>query len=286
MSSIFGGLFGGGDENEAEAAAGAAGASESGSGGESAAAAAGGMLSMSLLGHLEELRRTLFRAGIVAAVLVATSWAFSDRLLDALIVRLIGNQKALALTPSESFSARMEIALWTGGLIAVPYILFEIWRFVAPGLKRNERHFAMPWMIASGVLLYLGIAFAIELLLPAMVGMLMSFGTAHVEARVSVSSLLHFSVELAAGCGLLFQMPLLLCLLAWYGLVSPSALWKAWRHAVFFIALAAAVITPGDGPSMLILTAPLVLLYFISVIVAWMLWRARGRPSRSRGRFA
>jgi len=245
-----------------------------------------GAISMPLLGHLEELRRTLFRTAIVAIVLVGAAWAFSDRLLDALIVRLLGSQKALALTPGESFSARMEIALWTGGLIAVPYILFEIWRFVAPGLKKNERHFAMPWMVASGALLYTGIVFAIELLLPAMVSMLMSFGTAHVEARVSVSSLLHFAVKLAAGCGLLFQMPLLLCLLAWYGLVSPAALWKAWRHAVFFIALAAAIITPGDGPSMLILTAPLVVLYFLSVLVAWLLWRARGRPARSRGRFA
>lgn len=265
MTTLFRGLLGGGDEGEGQ--------------GESQG-------SMPLLGHLEELRRTFFRAAIVVLVLVAASWAFSDRLLDALIVRLIGNQKALALTPGESFSARMELALWTGGLIAVPYLLFEVWRFVAPGLKRNERHFALPWMIASGFLLYGGIAFSVELLLPAMVGMLMSFGTSHVEARVSVSSLLHFAVKLSAGCGLLFQMPLVLCLLAWYGLVSPAALWKAWRHAVFFIALAAAIITPGDGPSMLILTTPLVILYFISVIVAWILWRARGRPTRSRGRFA
>ncbi|HEX7079334.1 MAG TPA: twin-arginine translocase subunit TatC [Candidatus Eisenbacteria bacterium] len=262
MTRLFSGIFGG-----------------DGEGGDGGGA-------MPLLGHLEELRRTMFRAALVAIVLVAASWAFSDRLLDALIVRLIGNQKALALTPGESFSARMEIALWTGGLIAVPYLLFEIWRFVAPGLKKNERHFAMPWMIASGVLLYSGIAFAVELLLPAMVGMLQSFATPHVESRVSVSALLHFAVKLAAGCGLLFQMPLVLCLLAWYGLVSPAALWKAWRHAVFFIALGAAVVTPGDGPSMLILTAPLVILYFISVLVAWILWRARGRPLKSRGRFA
>ncbi|HLQ67756.1 MAG TPA: twin-arginine translocase subunit TatC [Candidatus Limnocylindrales bacterium] len=241
---------------------------------------------MSLLEHLDELRSTLVRVAIVAVILVGAAWAFSDRLLDALLVRLIGNQKALALTPGEAFNARMQVALWTGGLIAVPYVLLEAWRFVAPGLKKNERKFAMPWMVASGLLLYAGIAFAVELLLPAMVGMLQSFATPRIEARVSVGSLLSFAVKLAAGCGLLFQMPLVLCLLAWFGIVSPRALWRAWRHAVFFIALGAAIITPGDGPSMLILTAPLVVLYFMSVGVAWALWRARGRPARDRGLFA
>jgi sec-independent protein translocase protein TatC len=241
---------------------------------------------MPLLEHLDELRSALFRVAIVALVLVGTAWALSGRLLDALIYRLIGDQKALALTPGEAFSARMQVALWSGALVAVPYLLLEAWRFVAPGLKREERRFAVPWMVASGVLLYAGVAFAIELLLPAMVGMLQSFATPRIESRVSVSSLLGFAVKLAAGCGLLFQMPLVLCLLAWFGIVSPRALWRAWRHAVFFIALGSAVITPGDGPSMLILTVPLVVLYFLSVAVAWALWRARGRPDRDRGTFA
>lgn len=242
--------------------------------------------SMPILSHLEELRSTLVRCAIVGVILIGTAWAFSDRLLDGLIVRLIGDQKALALTPGEAFSARMELSLWTGGLVGVPYLLLEAWRFVAPGLKKDERHFALPWMLCSGVLLYTGILFAIELLLPTMIHMLQSFSTAHMESRVSVSSLLHFAVKLAAGCGLVFQMPLVLCLLAWFGIVSPAALWRQWRHAVFFIALGSAVITPGDGPSMLILMVPLVALYFVSVIVALLLWRARGRPLRQRGTLA
>ena len=241
---------------------------------------------MSLLDHLDELRRSLFRAALVAVVLVAAAWAFSDRLLDALIVRLIGDQKALAITPGEAFSARMNVALWTGGLVAVPYLLLEAWRFVAPGLKREERRFAIPWMLASGVLLYAGIAFALELLLPTMVGMLQSFATPHIESRVSVASLLGFAIKLAAGCGLLFQMPLVLCLLAWFGIVSPRALARGWRHAIFFIVLGSAIITPGDGPSMFLLAIPLVLLYFLSVVIAWFLWRARGRGASDRGTYA
>ena len=241
---------------------------------------------MPLLEHLDELRKSLFRAGLVALVLVGAAWVFSDRLLDALIVRLIGDQKALALTPGEAFSARMNVALWAGGLVAVPYLLLEAWRFVAPGLKREERRFAIPWMVASGALLYAGIAFAVELLLPAMVGMLQSFATPHIESRVSVSSLLGFAIKLAAGCGLLFQMPLVICMLAWFGIVSPRALLRAWRHAIFFIALGSAVITPGDGPSMFILAVPLAALYFISVVVAWFLWKAQGRTRDERGTFA
>ncbi len=232
---------------------------------------------MSFLEHLDELRRAIGRAGIVAIILIAVAWFFSDRLLDALIGHLLHGERALALTPGEAFSTRMQVALWSGGLVAVPYVLLEAWWFVAPGLKKTERHFAIPWMMASALLLYSGVIFALELLLPAMVGMLRSFATAQMEARVSVSSLLDFSVKLAAGCGLLFQMPLVLCLAAWFGLVSPRILARRWRHAIFFIALGAAVITPGDGPSMLILAAPLIVLYFLSVFLSWILWRVRGR---------
>lgn len=232
---------------------------------------------MSFLDHLDELRRMLGRAVLVAGVLIAVAWFFSDRLLDALITHLLHGERALALTPGEAFSTRMQVALWTGGLVAVPYVLLEAWWFVAPGLKKTERHFAIPWMVASALLLYSGVIFALELLLPAMVTMLRSFATGQMEARVSVTSLLDFSVKLAAGCGLLFQMPLVLCLAAWFGLVSPRILARRWRHAILFIALGAAVVTPGDGPSMLILAAPLVLLYFLSVLLAWLLWRVRGR---------
>jgi len=232
---------------------------------------------MSFLDHLDEMRRSLARAAVVAVILIAVAWAFSDRLLDALISYLLHGERALALTPGEAFSARMQVALWTGGLVAVPYVFLEAWWFVAPGLKKTERHFAVPWMVASAVLLYSGVVFALELLLPTMVTMLRSFATPMMEARVSVTSLLDFTVKLAAGCGLLFQMPLVICLAAWFGMISPRRLARGWRHAIFFIALGAAIVTPGDGPSMLILAAPLIVLYFISVLMAWVLWRARGR---------
>jgi sec-independent protein translocase protein TatC len=237
---------------------------------------------MSFLDHLEELRKSLFRVFLVALVLIAAAWAFSARLLDALIVLLAPGQKVLALAPAEAFSARMNVALWTGGLLAVPYLMFEAWRFVAPGLLRDERRFALPWMVASAALLYVGIAFALQILLPMMVGMLAGFATPHIESRLSLSGLLGFAIQLGAGCGLLFQLPLVLCLLVWFGVVTPMFLARAWRHAIFFIALGSAIITPGDGPSMLVLALPLILLYFLSVGVAWLLWRAKGRKAEVR----
>ncbi len=232
---------------------------------------------MTFLDHLDELRRSLVRAGIVAIILVAAGWAFSGQLLEGLIATLVPGQQVLALAPAEAFSARMNVALWMGILAAVPYLMFEAWRFVAPGLKKDERRFAIPWMVASVVLLYTGITFAVKLLLPMMFGMLAGFATPHVESRIALGAMLGFAIQLAAGCGILFQLPLALCLLAWFGIVSPRMLWRAWRHAVFFIALGSAIITPGDGPSMLVLAVPLVVLYFISVFVAWLLWKARGR---------
>ena len=238
---------------------------------------------MTFLDHVEELRAAVWRSATVALILIATAWFFSGRILDALILYLLRGQKALALSPTEAFSARIEVALWTGGLVAFPYVMFELWRFVSPGLKKTEQRFAIPWMVASAGLLYLGIAFSVELLLPMIVRMLQSFAGEQVESRMSLLSLLHFSVKMSAGCGLLFQLPLVLCLLAWFGVVSPRVLARHWRHAIFFIALAAAVVTPGDGPSMLVLSAPLVLLYFVSLVFAWAIWRSRWKARREPG---
>ncbi len=238
---------------------------------------------MTFLDHVEELRAAVWRSATVALILIATAWFFSGRILDALILYLLRGQKALALSPTEAFSARIEVALWTGGLVAFPYVMFELWRFVSPGLRKTEQRFAIPWMVASAGLLYLGIAFSVELLLPMIVRMLQSFAGEQVESRMSLLSLLHFSVKMSAGCGLLFQLPLVLCLLAWFGVVSPRVLARHWRHAIFFIALAAAVVTPGDGPSMLVLSAPLVLLYFVSLVFAWAIWRSRWKARREPG---
>jgi len=241
---------------------------------------------MSFLDHIEELRASVWRSAVVALILISAAWFYSGRLLDALILWLLKGQKVLALTPTEAFSARIELSLWTGGVVALPYVMFELWRFVAPGLKRNERIFAIPWMIASSGLLYLGIWFALDLLLPMIVQMLQSFATTQVEARISLLSLLHFTVKMAAGCGLLFQMPLVLCLLAYFGVCSPTMLARKWRHAIFFIALAAAVVTPGDGPSMLVLSGPLIVLYFLSLIFGWIIWRVRWKDRREPGSLA
>ncbi len=241
---------------------------------------------MSFLEHIEELRAAVWRTATVALVFVATAWFFSGRLLDALILWLLRGQKALALSPTEAFSARIEVALCAGGLVAFPYVMYEVWRFVAPGLKKQERGFAVPWMVASAILLYLGIAFAVQLLLPMIVRMLQSFATTQVESRISLLSLLHFALKMAAGCGLLFQLPLVLCLLAWFGIVSPKTLARQWRHAIFFVALAAAIVTPGDGPSMLVLSAPLIVLYFVSLIFASAIWRARWKGRREPGELA
>lgn len=241
---------------------------------------------MSFLEHIEELRGALWRSATVALILVAAAWFFSGRLLDAMIRWLLPGQKALALAPTEAFSARIEVALYAGGVVALPYLMFEAWRFVAPGLKKQERGFAVPWMVASAILLYLGIAFAVQILLPMIVRMLQSFATGQIESRMSLLSLLHFAMKTAAGCGLLFQLPLVLCLLAWFGIASPKALARQWRHAVLFVALAAALVTPGDGPSMLVLSAPLIILYFVSLFFAWAIWRARWKGRREPGELA
>ncbi|MFB3909389.1 MAG: twin-arginine translocase subunit TatC [Candidatus Eisenbacteria bacterium] len=230
--------------------------------------------------HLEELRRVLLRS--IAFLLVATIVAYflSGRILDKVVADTVG--EAIFLKPMEAFNARLKIAFLIGLLVALPLILSQIWSFVVPGLLQKERKTIAPLAAGSTLLFYAGVAFSYLVLTPTMLHLLTGFASARVQAQISVGSLLEFLVTMAVVTGILFQLPLVVAILSMIGVLSPTFLTKRWRQAVVGIFILTAVVTPGDGPSQIVLAAPVLVLYVLSIFVARIIWGRKRRAEAAR----
>jgi sec-independent protein translocase protein TatC len=238
---------------------------------------------MPFLDHLEELRRVLIDCMIAIGVGLALAWAFSDRVLDLLITRTMpGGGPVVFLGPGEAFAARLKVALSMGILITLPVVCWRIWRFVVPGLLREERAFVLPTVVASSLLFYIGGAFGLLVLVPVVMRILLGFGTEHLTPAIAVGHLLGFVLQLSMACGLVFELPLVTTMLTIAGVVTPEGLWGRWRHAVLVIFVFAALVTPGDGPSQLVLAIPICILYFVSIGLSFAV-RRRRRRAGARG---
>jgi sec-independent protein translocase protein TatC len=230
---------------------------------------------MTFLEHLSDLRKVLIHSLVAIIVGTAAAWAFSGQLLDLLLATLdLGDVQFLS--PMEPFNARMRVAISVGLTISLPFVAFRIWSFVVPALKDNERRVILPSVVATNLLFLIGASFSLYVLTPMMLGLLMGFGTEHARANLALGPVLAFVFRMTVACALLFQLPLVLALTTLLGATTPRLLWRWWRYAVVIIFILAAVLTPGDGPSQVILAVPLIVLYFLSVLISWMIWRGRG----------
>ena len=232
---------------------------------------------MLLVDHLEALRRHLFRAAIVLFGMTVLSFAFAKRILEWLAVPLEGGVEALqSIEMTESIGTFMRISLMTGFVLAFPYILFEIFAFMNPGLKRGERRlvlFAIPF---SFLLFTAGIAFTYFVALPTAVPFLTNFLGITTVPRPS--NYVRFATSLMFWIGIAFQFPLVIYVLAGLGFVDARTLARNWRFALVGIAVLAAAATPTIDPiNMGLVMAPMMVLYLVSIVLAAIAGAGRRR---------
>jgi sec-independent protein translocase protein TatC len=230
---------------------------------------------MPFLAHLDELRGVLIKCLIALVAASAICWVFSGYILDALVVATAGEAKFIG--PAEAFAARLKVTVMCGVLVSLPPVAYWIWGFVVPGLMENERRFLFPIVISSSALFYIGAAFSYFALTPVVVKVLLSFGTQYIQPQITIAPLLGLIIRLAIACGLVFQLPLVLTILSYFGVISPEWLKSKWRYAVLGIFVLAAIATPADAASQMILALPMVALYFISVVLSGVVVRAKRR---------
>jgi len=237
---------------------------------------------MSFLEHLDELRSRLFRSAVAYVVLLGLSWRFSDRVLKFLMVpfeRHIGSRGDLVfLTPTEPFFVYMKASAILALFVAMPYLLWQMWAFVSPGLHPHERRLVVPFLLFGTGFFVAGAAFAYYVALPLCIAWLLSLGS-EFRAAITLQAAFGFESRIVLAMGLVFELPIIIFFLARIGLVTPQFLWRHLRHAIVLIAILAAVITPsGDMLTMCVFAGPMVLLYLLGVLVAQFFGKPRRAP--------
>lgn len=226
----------------------------------------------SLLEHIEELRRRLIKALLALAVGFVISALFTNQLLEWLARPVGGLENLEAIEVTENLGVFMQVALLGGVLLAMPVIVYQVWRFVTPGLYPHEKRYVYVLAPAATLLFIAGAAFAYFVMLPAAVPALLGF--APIPTRPRPANYITFVTNLMFWVGISFEMPLFIFFLAKVGLVSPRDLVRNWRVAVFLIALLAALVTPtGDPINMGLVMIPLVVLYAMSILLARVAYR-------------
>lgn len=250
---------------------------------------------MTLTEHLAELRVRIIRCVLAILIGAILIMAFYDQVLDFLKqpyadlcaskdpgfcgtnVTADGTVSLFAFSPLEGLSTRMKVAGYGGAILAIPVLMWQLWRFIVPALNKNEKKYAIPFILSSVVLFLMGAGLAYLTLQPAL-NFLISWAGNDVQSMFTVSSFVGLVAMMAAAFGVGFQFPILLVFLQLLNVLTPQQLLRFWRYALVIVVVVAAVITPsGDPISLAMLSIPMYLLYFAAIGVGLLFQRRRAR---------
>lgn len=233
-----------------------------------------------LIAHLLELRLRLLRGSIGLLVVLAGLLPFANKLYgylaQPLLAKLPKGGQLIATQVASPFFAPMKLAFFAALLISMPWLLYQAWAFVAPGLYKREKRLALPLLSSALLLFYAGCAFAYYLVLPMVFGFLARVTPAGVAMMTDIAAYLDFVLVLFLAFGLAFELPVALVILALLGWVTPAQLREGRGYAIVGIFIVAAVLTPPDVVSQLMLAIPMCLLYEAGIIAAkWVTPRSQ-----------
>ena len=240
-----------------------------------------------LLDHLIELRRRLLYCIAAVAIAFGVSLYFSETIFGFLVQPLLraGQGKLIYTQIFEAFFVQVKVAFFAAMMLAFPVIASQLWQFVAPGLYRKERRALLPFLVATPVLFLMGASLAYFVAVPLALHYLLGFsgsvGGVQREALPGVGNYLSFIMQFLFGFGLAFLLPVLLMLMERAGIVTRKQLIGARRYAIVGATAIAAVLTPPDLMSQVLLAVPLIVLYEAAIIGIWFTERSRARAGES-----
>ena len=224
---------------------------------------------MPFMAHLEELRQRLTRSAIAVGVVFIATYYFREKLYGYLAAPLKAamppDAKLIYTAPAEAFLTYLKIAILAAIVGASPYIFWQLWRFIGPGLYPNERKAVWPFVAISSVLFLIGTVFCYMMVFPYAFQFFMSFATDDITPMLSLKSYLSFSATLLFAFGVIFQMPLVLVFLGRLGIVTSAALRRQRKFAILIMFVAGAFFTPPDVITQVMMAMPLIVLYEISI---------------------
>jgi sec-independent protein translocase protein TatC len=241
---------------------------------------------MSFLEHLEELRKRIINAVLGIAVGIAASFFFIQQIYDFLtapaLATLPEGSRLIYTQPTEAFSLYIQISLISGAVLAAPWIMLQVWGFIAPGLYANEKKFVVPFVLFSTVGFLGGAAFNHYIAYPFIMTYFASFNTPNLVYMPQLTYVFGLYVKMLLGLGLIFQMPTVVFFLAKMRVLTARFLLRQFKLAVLLIFITAAVITPtGDPMTLMIFAAPMLGLYTLSIAIAFIVGPKRLKDSEA-----
>lgn len=246
------------------------------------------MPAMSFLDHLEELRRRVIYCIIAVAVGFFACWGYADNIFGLMqhpIMEALKRngmpEKLVYLSPTEPFNLYLKIGGLAGLFVASPFVLYQLWLFISPGLYRNEKRYVFPFMFSTVGLFIAGGIFGYKLVYPAALDFLIGYGK-QFQPMITIGEYTDLFLTVIIGLGVVFELPILVFFLSLMGIISAGWMWRNVRYSILVIFIIAAVLTPTtDILNMCIFAAPMVALYLASIAIAWLV-----HPKRRKARAA
>jgi sec-independent protein translocase protein TatC len=232
-----------------------------------------------LISHLLELRNRLIRALIVVGIVFIPCGYYSNDLFEFISKPLLGklpkDSHLIATTVTSTFVTPFKLSFFVALFIAIPYVLYQVWAFVAPGLYKHEKRFALPLVLSSILLFYVGVAFAYTFVFPVMFEFFALATPKGVQMMTDINAYLDFALTMFLAFGVAFEVPVVVVLLVITGMVSLEKLKTARGYVLIGIFVIAAILTPPDAISQCIMAIPMYLLYEGGILMARVLSRMR-----------
>lgn len=233
---------------------------------------------MPFLDHLEELRWRLIKSFISILVLTIVAFAFSDTFLNYLILpaqKINAPITLQVLKVQAIFVIKLELSVIVGVVASIPFILYQIWGFIAPGLREKEKKYIWPIIVVAMVSFLVGAAFAYFIIIPYALDFFLGLAPQNISNNIALDYYFGFMVRLILVFGIVFELPVLSMILSMFGLITPAFLRKYRRHAIVVFFIAAAILTPPDPTTQILLAVPMVMLYEVTIWVSFFFSKKR-----------
>lgn len=238
---------------------------------------------MPFLEHLEELRWRIIKSAIAVIVGMIICLFFSQKILDLLILPTHSLDTPLELQVLKvqgMFMVKLEVGFFGGLVLALPFVLVQFWRFISPGLIETERYYFFPLIASSTLLFLIGLSFAYFIILPLAISFFIGLASGDIKPNIAIDFYIGFVIRILVVFGLIFELPIVSYFLSKIGLLTSTFMRKYRRHAIVAIFLIAAVLTPPDVITQVLLGIPLVFLYEFSILIAKTVERNKRRKEQ------
>jgi len=247
------------------------------------------MPAMGFLEHLEELRKRIIYALIAVGLGFFACWGYAENIYSIMqrpIMEALHknglSEKLVYLNPTEPFNLYLKVGFLAGLFVASPFVLYQVWLFISPGLYRNEKRYVVPFMFSTVGLFLAGGYFGYKLVYPQALEFLIGYGK-QFQPMITIGEYTDLFLTIIIGMGVIFELPILVFFLSLMGIVTAGWMWRNLRYSILVIFIIAAILTPTtDIMNMCIFAAPMVALYVASIGIAWLVHPSQRRARRSK----